>query len=761
MIRPALRLFLLCLIGLMLSLAGTGKAQAQPAAPTAAAASTPAALPAVDPAALGHLIETLQDPITRDRFLSDLKALQAAQQNAQPAAAAPALPYALGAELLQAMTDAFGRFRAGFEELASSLGDPARLWTWARLQVEDPARRALLVTFLWQLALILGVGIIADVIARHYLRGGQRHLRPVVKPRSLGRIGLLLAHSALELLPILAFAVAAYAVVAVVQPGAAVRLALLAIVSAVVIARTAFVICRFLLSPFAPTLRLFPLGDETAAYFYIWAKRLISLAVYGYFVLQVAVLLGLPDSAYELALKMLGLVWALLVVALILQSRDSVAKMILHGAQDREDRLRNLTRLRRQFAHSWHVLALLYLLAVYVTWATDVPGGFAYLGRGTGLTVLILVLAWLALALLRAGFQRFLVINQDLLGRYPMLEQRTNRYLPLLRRALAALIRIFALLAILGAWQVDIGSILAGAVAREIIGRSATILLMLGAALAIWEIVDAAISFYLERRDDDGKPILTSSRARTLLPLVRNALLIVISLLAGLTILSELGVNIAPLLAGAGVVGLAIGFGAQTLVKDVITGAFILFEDTVNVGDVIAVNGISGTVEGMSVRTLKIRAGDGTLHSIPFGTVATVSNQSRDFGYYAIDVAVDYGESTDKVIAALREVFADLVRDPVYRSDILGGLEIQGVDRFTDNAVHIVAGIRTRALRQAPVGREFNRRMKIKFDELGIRFSPPPRLAYAMAPGGLTAPAEALPGPATLAEVSPAPKPSS
>src|SRR6185369_10022926 len=168
MIRPALRLFLLCLIGLMLSLAGTGKAQAQPAAPTAAAASTPAALPAVDPAALGHLIETLQDPITRDRFLSDLKALQAAQQNAQPAAAAPALPYALGAELLQAMTDAFGRFRAGFEELASSLGDPARLWTWARLQVEDPARRALLVTFLWQLALILGVGIIADVIARHY-----------------------------------------------------------------------------------------------------------------------------------------------------------------------------------------------------------------------------------------------------------------------------------------------------------------------------------------------------------------------------------------------------------------------------------------------------------------------------------------------------------------------------------------------------------------------------------------------------------------
>ena len=713
--------------------------------------------------ALGHLIDTLQDPITRDRFLSDLKALQAAQQNTQPAApAAPALPYALGAELLQAMTDAFGRFRAGFEELASSVGDPARLWAWARHEVEDPGRRALLLEFLWQLALILGVGIAVDLIARHYVRRGQRDLRPVVKPRSLGRIGLLLAHSGLELLPILAFAVAAYAVVAVIQPGSAVRLALLAIVSAVVIARTAFVVCRFLLSPFAPTLRLFPLGDETAAYLYIWAKRLISLAVYGYFVLQVAVLLGLPDSAYELALKILGLIWALLLAALILQSRDSVAKMILHGAQDREARLRNLTRLRRQFAHSWHVLALIYLLAVYVTWATDVPGGFTYLGRGTGLTILILVLAWLALALLRAGFERFLVINQDLLGRYPMLEQRANRYLPLLRRVLAALIRIVAVLAILGAWQVDIGSILAGAAAREIIGRITTILLMLCGALAIWEIVDASISFYLERRDDNGSPIVTSARARTLLPLVRNALLIVISVLAGLTILSELGVNIAPLLAGAGVVGLAIGFGAQTLVKDVITGAFILFEDTVNVGDSITVNSISGTVEGMSIRTLKLRAGDGTLHSIPFGTVTTVSNQSRGFGYYTIDVAVDYRESTDEVITALREVFEDLIGDPRYRADIFGGLEIQGVDRFTDNAVHIVAGIRTRALRQAPVGREFNRRMKIKFDELGIRFSPPPRLAYAMAPANPATPVEALPSPgASRASEGPAPKPSS
>ena len=174
MIPPALRRYVPFLICLVLSLAAPGAVRAQQVVPAAApSSSTATAVPAADPVALGHLIDTLQDPITRDRFLSDLKALQAAQQNTQPAPAAPALPYALGAELLQAMTDAFGRFRAGFEELASSVGDPARLWAWARHQVEDPGRRALLLEFLWQLALILGVGI-----TRRFHRPALRAPRP-------------------------------------------------------------------------------------------------------------------------------------------------------------------------------------------------------------------------------------------------------------------------------------------------------------------------------------------------------------------------------------------------------------------------------------------------------------------------------------------------------------------------------------------------------------------------------------------------------
>lgn len=729
---PTARLWVLVHCVLLLGLAFAGGAVAQPAAPAASVGGSQP-LPAIDPAALDHLIRTLQDPKSRDELLANLKTLQAVQQK-EPAAQKPEsdglLPRALGAQILETMSGAFDRFRDGVEQLRLSVGDPARLWGWVQGQVEDPQQRALLIEFLWQLILILAVGFVVDMIARHFVQRHQRGLRPPAKPRFFRRLGLLIVHSLLELAPIVAFAAAAYVVVAIIQPGAAVRLALLAIVSAVVIARAAFVACRLVLSPFAPSLRLFPMGDETAAYFYVWAVRLISIGVYGYFVLQVAVLLGLPASAYELALRILGLIVALLVAAVILQSRDAIAKAIRHGARDEDGRLRNLTRLRRQFAQSWHVLALTYLVAVYVTWVMDVPGGFAYLGRGTGLTLLVLLLAWLALALLRAGFERFFLINRDLLARYPLLEQRANRYLPMMRTGLAAVIRIVATIAILDAWQVNIGGVLTGPVAREVIGRIVATALMLAGALIIWEIVDASISFYLERRDAEGNQILTSARSRTLLPLMRNAFFVVICLLAALTILAELGVNIAPLLAGAGVVGLAIGFGAQTLVKDVITGAFILFEDTINIGDVVTVNGTSGQVEAMSIRTMKIRDGSGTLHTIPFGAVATVSNMSRDYGFYAIDVALDYRESTDKAVKALREIFDDLVGDPAFRTATIGGLEIQGVDRFTDNAVHITGRIKTRALKQWDVGREFNRRMKLKFDELGIQFAPPQRLVY-------------------------------
>jgi hypothetical protein len=161
---------------------------------------------------------------------------------------------------------------------------------------------------------------------------------------------------------------------------------------------------------------------------------------------------------------------------------------------------------------------------------------------------------------------------------------------------------------------------------------------------------DAGTGHYLTGTDRYGTRIERSARVRTLLPLLRNAVMVLLITVVSLVTLSEFGVNIAPLLAGAGVIGLAIGFGSQTLVKDVITGLFILFEDTISVGDVVDVgNGHSGLVGAITIRTIKLRDMAGGVHSIPFSQVNSVLNMTKDFSYYVLDIAVAHGEDPDRV----------------------------------------------------------------------------------------------------------------
>ena len=254
--------------------------------------------------------------------------------------------------------------------------------------------------------------------------------------------------------------------------------------------------------------------------------------------------------------------------------------------------------------------------------------------------------------------------------------------------------------------------------------------MVLGLSLLIWEISSGLITVYLQRRDESGQVLLRSARVRTLLPLVRNALLVLISVMALLTALSQLGIDIAPLLAGAGVVGLAIGFGAQTLVKDVITGAFILFEDTVNVGDVATINGTGGLVEGMTIRTIRLRDLNGTVHTIPFGSINTISNMTKDYSYYLLDIGVAYRENTDDVLAVMKDIFEEQRKDPQFGPSIIGDFEILGVDRFADSAVYVRARIKTLPIKQWDVGRAYNRRLKLKFDELGIEIPFPHQTVY-------------------------------
>ena len=220
-----------------------------------------------------------------------------------------------------------------------------------------------------------------------------------------------------------------------------------------------------------------------------------------------------------------------------------------------------------------------------------------------------------------------------------------------------------------------------------------------------------------------------AKRARTLGSMIRNVSTAMIVSIAVLMILRELQIDIAPVLAGAGILGLAIGFGAQTLVRDIISGFFLILEDQVRVGDVAAINGTGGLVEAINLRTIVLRDAEGTVHVFPNGGITTLANRSKEFSFYVIDLGVSYHEDPDRITALLREVGGELQKDDRYGALILAPLEVLGVNAFTDWSVQIQLRIKTVPTKQWEVGRELRRRILRAFEERGIEMPSPGVLA--------------------------------
>jgi small-conductance mechanosensitive channel len=214
-------------------------------------------------------------------------------------------------------------------------------------------------------------------------------------------------------------------------------------------------------------------------------------------------------------------------------------------------------------------------------------------------------------------------------------------------------------------------------------------------------------------------------RVRTLGNLIRSTVVVGVVSMATLMILRELNLDVTPVLTGAGIVGVALGFGAQTLVKDFISGFFLILENQVRVGDVANINGTGGLVEAITLRTIVLRDSAGTVYIFPNGSINTLANLTKDFSYYVIDVQVDYSEDTDRVIGVLRAVSNELREEPQYAKSILEPVDVLGVDKFTDNAVVIQARIKTLPLKQWEVGRELRRRLLKRFLAEGISISKP------------------------------------
>ncbi|MBT3702307.1 MAG: mechanosensitive ion channel [Alphaproteobacteria bacterium] len=680
-------------------------------------------------AAIEGLIKRLEDVDDRQRLVDDLKTLQQAINKTQAEKSVEA-PNVLSG-VLENLAGHLAAAGDSITSISQQAGDPTDIIEWASAQVANADRRALWLSVLLHVVLVAGAALGVAWLM------GQLLKRPKVYLESRGisawyaRAPLLLGRTVLDLLPLAGLMVTAYAALAFSGPDHLVYGIVLSVVHALVAVRFLTAIAKSLVTPFSTSLRLFVLADETAAYIFIWLKRLIKIPVYGFFAAQIAFTLGLPSGAYAAVIKLVGLTETVLLLVLILQLKDAVAGSLATSGETASDKASGaLSGVRKRIAEVWHHFAGLYVISAFIIWALEIEGGFAFVATGTVGTVIVIALASGARLLANGGLKRLFSISDQMKRRYPVLEVRANKYLPAARRIVSGLIWLIAVLLVLRAWQFDVGAWLVSDFGRLIVSRGLNIILILGLALAVWEGISTLITVYLEKTDNDGHQVERSARVRTLLPLARNALLVVILTMAILTTLSELGVNIGPLLAGAGVIGLAIGFGAQTLVKDIITGAFILIEDSIALGDFVTVGGLSGTVETMTIRTIRLRDSRGTVHTVPFSSVDTVTNKTKDFAYHVAEVGVAYRENIDEVYDALRDIGAELQADAAYGSDILEPITIDGVDALADSAVVVRARLKTRPGSQWRIKRIFNDLVKRRFDERGIEIPYPHQTIY-------------------------------
>jgi small-conductance mechanosensitive channel len=711
---------------------------------------TPAVHAQVSPDDARRTLDVLQDPQKREQLINTLQTIAHAQT---PPAAAPAgvpiTPGSLGAEVLVGVSGFLDRLsNEGVATIAAIHAAPG-LWAW--LKVMATARGVLLDTA-WRLVVVLAVGLAAEWAVRRVVwrsvlamamrapNGGPPAEEEDAEARAesgetepprprrmaaltlLRRVPLVLGRFALELLPVLAFVVVGHLLAATSLGGeGAPRLVLLAVIDAYALCVAILCVGRVTFSPGERRLRLLTMPDELAAYAMRWIRRITVVSVFGYAIAEVGLLLGLSDAAHEALLKAVVLADYVFIGIIVLQQR----RMVRHALRAPAGATGPVAALRNWLARIWHWLALLLLAALWLAWAAEVRHGYENMVRYVGSIIVVLVVARVVQIVVLGALDRALTPRPEAVSRFPGLATRLALYHPVLRSVARALIFLLAALALLQLWGLGTFDLLVATesghrVMSSLLALAVTVLL----AVAVWEVVNAAIERHLASLTREAQAV-RSARLRTLLPLLRTTLSITIVVVAGMMVLSEIGVNIGPLLAGAGIVGVAIGFGSQTLVRDLITGIFLLLENAMQVGDWVTVSGLSGTVENLSVRIIRLRAGDGSVHLIPFSSVTTVTNVNRGLGNASVNVCIAAHEDTDRVCEVLKNIAAGLRDDPDFAGRMLSDLQLWGVDKVDGASVTIAGQVVCTDSGRWSVQREFNRRMKQRFEELGIQLYNP------------------------------------
>jgi small-conductance mechanosensitive channel len=673
----------------------------------------------------------------------------------------PLAPDSLGAQLLVSAATFVTTMGQEVRQAVHAVRSLPLLWGWMEVMVTSPIARDFLIDAAWRALLALALAVAVQRGVRHLLRdtiqrleeagpSGQtaaqavaaqavsvtandataraeagdieppppEHRRASAVLTSLRRLPRLLARLGLELLPVLATAMAGHLFAASGLGGqSSSRLITLAVIDSYAVSTALLRVSRVLLLSSESRFALISAAPEASRRVILWIRRLVVGGIVGYAFGEVGFLLGMSPIAHAALQKAIGLYVVVILAILAIQNRRPIRRRLVAGPDEKG----RLATIRNRLARIWHWIACVVLGGAWLIWVLERRDSRESILHTLLLTVLIVAIGRFGQLALHGILDKALASLEPEGSNFGILANRLRRYHQTLHTALSVAVNVVTVLAVMQLYGLGgLNWLLTTPLGQRFLSALGTVLVTIVLALMAWEAINAAIQSHLARLDREAVGN-RAARLRTLLPLLRTTLVVTIGIMTGLMILSEIGVNIAPLLAGAGIIGIAIGFGSQKLVQDLITGVFLLLENAMQVGDVVKVGDLVGTVESLSVRTIRLRSEDGSVHVIPFSAVTTVTNMTREFSRAVITVMVAYDENYDRVVEILRGITQNMRQEPAWSGIILDDLEVFGLQEVDNIAMNIRCRIRCTAFGRWSVGREFNRRMKEAFTEHAIR----------------------------------------
>ncbi|EGD03463.1 MscS mechanosensitive ion channel, partial [Burkholderia sp. TJI49] len=545
----------------------------------------------------------------------------------------------------------------------------------------------------------------------------------------LHRMPRALISLVLRAVPLLVFVgVAGLAMSVVADAGTPAEAALEALIDIYVICRLITIVSRLFFQPDARQLRLVHISDAWARFAQRSIARIVIVIGACTAATEIAANFGLSEAGHVALLKAVALIGHVMISVLILQCRRPVAARIRATGDDRP----TFAVVRNALADAWAPVSVFVVMALWFVWALDVHNGYRVLITLGGRSIAVMIAMRMVSIVVFGALARLFQQRDD---DRTLVHLHAYRYYPLLRQVVSAVIAIVTVTLLLQIWGVPVfRAFQTGTIGHRLASALVTIAIAAVVALLVWEAANIAIERRLQRWTREGN-FVRAARLRTLLPMLRTLLFVMIALVVVLTGLSEIGVNVGPLLAGASIFGVALGFGSQKLVQDFITGIFLLMENAMQVGDWVTLAGVSGTVEYLSIRTVRLRGGDGSLYTIPFSSVTTVNNTNRGLGNAAVKVSIAYGEDIDLAVATLKEIGAALREDPKYQDGILSDFSYWGIDQVDGAAIALAGQVQCKDSARWGVQREFNRRIAETFRERGIRIANPQRSVVAYEAG--------------------------